>query len=155
MSKLLREEGRAFFIFNTCTDKKMCYVKVKRSLKQKTLFSFPLKKEQFSPWFCPWSLELEKDFCALFGENKIKITCFWDFQTFKKRAELVEPDKQILCNRPWNTLFCPIEKLQVEQDPLFANLYVDPASLDDNNPSLNCATPSNDGEFYNTTMRRL
>ena len=71
------------------------------------------------------------------------------------RAELVEPDKQILFNRSWTTLFCPIKTLQVEKDPLFANLYVDPATLDDNIGNLNCATPSNDGEFYNTTMRRL
>lgn len=71
------------------------------------------------------------------------------------RPELVEPDKQIICNRQWTTLFCPIKTLQVAQDPLFANLYVDATALDDKFAGLNCATPSNDGDFYNTAMKRL
>ena len=60
-----------------------------------------------------------------------------------------------LCYRPWNTLFCPIKTLQVAKDPLFANLYVDPTSLGDDFAQLNCLTPSNNGEFYDKTMRRM
>ena len=76
----------------------------------------------------------------------------------KREAYLVENNKQILCNRQWNTLFCPITTLQVAQDPLFANLYVNAIALDglgNHRPTLNCEAPSNDEEFYNTTMRRM
>ena len=76
----------------------------------------------------------------------------------EERAELVEPNEKILCNRPWKTLFCPIKTLQVAQDPLFANLYVNAIALDglgNHRPTLNCEAPSNDEEFYNTTMRRM
>ena len=101
-------------------------------------------------------MELGKDFRSLFGENEKKVICFRDFLTFKRvRAELVEPDKQIICNRQWTTLFCPIKTLQGAQDPLFANLYVDYTAFEDKLANLKCTTPSNDGDFYNTAMRRL
>ena len=94
MDMLFREEGRAFLNFDTCVLHRQENVtcngqkvsKVKPNFEF-TLFSFPIKKEQFSPWFFPWSLELGKDFCSLFGENEIKMTCFWDFQTFKRERQ--------------------------------------------------------------------
>ena len=66
----------------------------------------------------------------------------------------VELNKQIRYDRPWTTLFCPIEKDQrpIEKDQLFANLYVD---TDDNFATLQCATPSNDKSFYTETMKRM
>ena len=80
----------------------------------------------------------------------------------KERAEILEPNKQILCNRQWTTLFCPIKTLQAAEDPLFANLYVDPAYFPDNyhnsithHSNLGCATPSNDEDFYNNKMNRV
>ena len=44
----------------------------------------------------------------------------------------VELDKQIHYDRPWTTLSSPIAK-----DQLFANLYIDLVSLEDNIASLN------------------
>ena len=74
----------------------------------------------------------------------------------KERAEILEPSKQILCNRQWTTLFCPIKTLQDEKDPLFANLYVDPRSYSYlNYANLDCAVPSNDEDFYDKKMSRM
>ena len=70
-----------------------------------------------------------------------------------ERAELpVEFNKKIHYDRPWTTLFCPITK---DKKKIFTNLYVDPASLDDKNPSLRCATPRNDKSFYTENMKRM
>ena len=134
----------------------MWYVKVKMSLKQITLFSFPLKQRTIFLLILPMKLGIREGFYVHYLEKmRLRWLASEIFRPLKERAELVEPDKQILCDRPWTTLFCPIKTLQVEQDPLFANLYVDPASLDDNIATLDCSTPGNDGEFYNKTMRRM
>ena len=87
-----------------------------------------------------------------------KALSFCTFTQTEKCYEIeraVEPNKQILCNRPWTTLFCPITTIQASKDQLFANLYVDTTVLDDNFHSLACATPSNDESFYTDTMKRM